>query len=74
MRRAFVLVVLLLTACEGSFVRPENLGRKVEINKSYEARDMCLKRQTFADGTAGVDPAPCWLCFRSPSVIRKGRF
>lgn len=57
MRRAFVLLVLLLTACEGSFVRPENLGRKVEINKSYEARDTCLKHQAVADGTAGVDPA-----------------
>jgi hypothetical protein len=57
MRRAFVLLVLLLTACEGSFVRPEDLSRKVEINKSYEARDMCLKHQAVADGTAGVDAA-----------------
>ena len=29
MRRAFVLLVLLVTACEGSFIRPEDLGRKV---------------------------------------------
>ena len=57
MRRTFVLLVLLVTACEGSFVRPENLGRKVEINKSYEARDTCLKQQAVADGTAGIDPA-----------------
>jgi hypothetical protein len=57
MRRAFVLLVLLLTACEGSFIRPEDLGRKTEINKSYEARDTCLKHQAVADGTAGVDPA-----------------
>lgn len=39
MRRAFVLLVLLVTGCEGSFIRPEDLGRKVEIDKSYEARD-----------------------------------
>lgn len=57
MRRTFVLLLLLVTACEGSFIRPEDLGRKVEINKSYEARDTCLKHQAVADGTAGVDPA-----------------
>ena len=57
MHRTFVLLVLLVTACEGSFVRPEDLGRKVEINKSYEARDTCLKHQAVADGTAGIDPA-----------------
>lgn len=56
MRRAFVLLVLLVTACEGSFIRPEDLGRKVEINKSYEARDTCLKHNA-ADGMAGADPA-----------------
>ena len=55
MRRAFVLLVLLITACEGSFIRPEDLGRKVEINKSYEARDICLKHHA-ADGTTGADP------------------
>ena len=57
MRRTFVLPLLLLTACEGSFIRPEDLGRKVEINKSFEAREMCLKHQAVADGTVGVDPA-----------------
>ncbi len=56
MRRAFVLLVLLVTACEGSFIRPEDLGRKVEINKSYEARDTCLKSKA-GDGTNGIDPA-----------------
>lgn len=58
MRRAFVLLVLLVTACEGSFVRPEDLGRKIEINKSYEARDTCLKHKVV-DGTAtsSADPA-----------------
>jgi hypothetical protein len=55
MRRAFVLLVLSLTACEGSFIRPEDLGRKVEINKSYEARDTCLKHKA-ADGMASADP------------------
>jgi hypothetical protein len=56
MRRAFLLLVLFLTACEGSFIRPEDLGRKVEINKSYEARDTCLKHKA-ADSMASADPA-----------------
>ena len=56
MRPAFVLLVLFLTACEGSFIRPEDFGRKVEINKSYEARDTCLKHKA-ADGMASADPA-----------------
>ena len=56
MRRAFVLLVLFLTACEGSFIRPEDLGRKVAINKSYEARDTCLKHKA-ADAMASADPA-----------------
>jgi hypothetical protein len=51
MRRAFLLLFLFATACEGSFVRPEDLGRKVRIEKSYEAREACLKRQA-ADKTA----------------------
>ena len=55
MHRALVLLLLLVTACEGSFIRPEDLGRKVEINKSYEARDICLKHHA-ADGTTGADP------------------
>lgn len=53
MRRAFVLRVLLLTAREGSFIRLEDLGRKVAIDKSYEARDTCLKHKAVA-ATAGV--------------------
>ena len=57
MRRLFVLLLLSVTACEGSFIRAEDLGRKVEINKSYEARDTCLKQQAVADGTTGIDPA-----------------
>lgn len=57
MRRMFILLLLSVTACEGSFVRAEDLGRKVEINKSYEARDNCLKTQAAADGTAAVDPS-----------------
>jgi hypothetical protein len=56
MRLAFVLLVLLLTACEGSFIRPEDLGRKVAIDKSYEARDTCLKHNAVA-GTAGAEAA-----------------
>ena len=30
MRRAFVLLVLLVTACEGSFIRPEDLVRPID--------------------------------------------
>ena len=56
MRRAFALLVLFLTACEGSFIRLEDPGRKVAINKSYEARDTCLKHKA-ADGMASADPA-----------------
>ena len=58
MHRALVLLLLLVTACEGSFVRPEDLGRKVAINKSYEARDTCLKHKA-ADGMASAEPS--WL-------------
>lgn len=55
MHRAFVLLVLLLTACEGSFVRVEDAGRKAEIDKSYEARDTCLKSQALAAVNADPD-------------------
>jgi hypothetical protein len=55
MRYVLVLVVLLLAACEGSFVRPGDLGRKVNIDKSYEARDACLSRNAAADGTRAAD-------------------
>jgi len=47
--------MLLVTACEGSFIRVEDAGRKVAINKSYEARDTCLKHKAV-DGMASVDP------------------
>jgi hypothetical protein len=57
MRIVLVFVVaLLLGACEGSFVRPENLGRKVQIEKSYAARDACLSRNATADGLGATDP------------------
>jgi hypothetical protein len=56
MRYVLVLVVLLLTACEGSFVRSGDLGRKVNIEKSYEARDACLARNAAADGVGTEDP------------------
>jgi hypothetical protein len=48
--------LLLLTACEGSFVRPSSLGRKVGIDRSYEARDTCLARHAAAEGTSTTDP------------------
>jgi hypothetical protein len=57
MRVWLVLLILSLAACEGSFVRPSNLGRKVTIDRSYEARDACLVRNASADGTSTTDPA-----------------
>src|SRR5262249_9892532 len=48
--------LLLLTACEGSFVRPSSLARKVGIDRSYEARDTCLARHAAAEGTGTTDP------------------
>ena len=57
MRYVLVLCVLLLAACEGSFVRSGDLGRKVNIDRSYEARDACLSRNAAADGTSTTDPA-----------------
>lgn len=57
MRIVLVLVLLSLGACEGSFVRAGSLGRKVSIDKSYEARDACLARNAAADGVSGEDPA-----------------
>ena len=48
--------LLLLTACEGSFVLPSSLGRKVGIDRSYEARDTCLASHAAADGTSTSDP------------------
>lgn len=56
MRRAFVLLVLLVTACEGSVFPAEDPARQVEIKKSYEARDTCLKRQAVAEGAGGTEP------------------
>ena len=57
MRYVLIFVALLLAACEGSFVRAGDLGRRVNIDRSYEARDACLARNAAADGTATTDPA-----------------
>ena len=57
MRFGILLVVLFLCGCEGSFVRPENLGRQVQIKKTYEAREACLAKNAAADGTTATDPA-----------------
>jgi hypothetical protein len=56
MRYVLVLGVLLLAACEGSFVKPGDPGRKLNIDKSYEARDACLARNAAADGVGTEDP------------------
>ena len=36
-------------------MRSGDLGRKVNIDKSYEARDACLARNAAADGTMSLD-------------------
>ncbi len=38
-------------------MRSGDLGRKVNIDKSYEARDACLARNAAADGVSSEDPA-----------------
>ena len=55
MRATLVFLVLLLSACEGSFVTVSDLGRKVKIDKSYEARDACLAKNATADVTVDSD-------------------
>ena len=57
MRIVLVLAALSIAACEGSFVRAGDLGRKVNIDRRYEARDACLARNAAADGTSGEDAA-----------------
>ena len=62
MCRAFMLLALLplaatLAACEGSFVHPENIGLQLQIQKSYQARDNCLKTHATSGGTASEDVA-----------------
>ena len=55
MRWFLLLSALLLGACEGSFVRPENLGQKVSLEKQYAARDACLVRNADADAGSSAD-------------------
>lgn len=38
-------------------MRPGDLGRKVNIDRSYEARDTCLQRNAAAGGPSTTDPA-----------------
>lgn len=57
MRTVVVILLLFLGACEGGFVRVGDLGRKVRVEKAYEARDTCLSRNATADGTSTADPA-----------------
>jgi hypothetical protein len=56
MRNVLLVLVLFLGACERSFIRVEDLGRKVQMEKAYEARDTCLARNAAADGTGAADP------------------
>ena len=57
MRSALVFLVLLLSACEGSFVTVSDVGRKAKIDKSFEARDACLEKNAAADVTSDADTA-----------------
>ncbi len=58
MRSALVFLVLLLSACEGSFVTVGDVGRKAKIDKSFEARDACLaKNAAAADVASDADTA-----------------
>lgn len=56
MRRLVLLAALLVGACEGSFFRPEHLGRRVALDKSYAARDACLAQNAAADAGSTADP------------------
>ena len=56
MRNVLLFLVLFLGACERSFVRVEDLGLKVQMEKAYEARDTCLAKNAAADGTGATDP------------------
>jgi hypothetical protein len=57
MRFSALLAVLLLAACEGSFVRPGDVGRTARVERTYEARDACLARNAGADGVSTTDAA-----------------
>ena len=55
MRRLVLLAALLVGACEGSFFRPEHLGRRVAFDKSYAARDACLAQNAAVDAGSTAD-------------------
>jgi hypothetical protein len=55
MRSALVILLLLLSACEGSFVTVGDVGRKARIDRSFEARDACLEKNAAADVTTSAD-------------------
>lgn len=57
MRIVLVFLALLLGACEGSFFQVGDLGRKLNVDRSYQARDACLAKNAAADGTSTADPA-----------------
>jgi hypothetical protein len=48
------LAVLILTACEGSFVPVGDVGRTARTEKTYEVRDACLARNAAADGVSAT--------------------
>ena len=55
MRWFILLFALFLGACEGSFFRPEHLGKKTYLEKSYAERDACLSRTADADSSGPAD-------------------
>jgi hypothetical protein len=56
MRVIVVFLVLLLAACEGSFVAVGDKVRIAKIDKSGEARDACLARYAAASEGSASDP------------------
>lgn len=50
-----LFVMLSLGGCEGSFIRPENLGKQVQIKRTYEARDVCLAKNAASEASSTVD-------------------
>ena len=55
MRWFMLLFVLVLGACEGSFFRPEHLGKKTYYDKSYAERDACLSSKADAESGGPAD-------------------
>jgi len=56
MRVMLVFLILMLGACEGSFVTVGDKGREARIDRSSAARDACLAKNAAADEANSTDP------------------